>query len=129
MLRISPTLTLIVVLGTAAAPPRAAVERGSSRLLIDAVAFDRNGVPVVDLKPEEMEAWIGHFRVPIETFTAVAPRTDPGAGPLTGPLPEAARLPPPPAGPLKAGARPLRHSVLPGGRMRTLFRDRTAQDS
>src|SRR5258708_36885145 len=120
MLRISPTLALIVVLGTAAAPPRAAVERGSSRLLIDAVAFDRNGVPVVDLKPEEMEVWIGHFRVPIETFTAVTPGTDERAGRLTGRLLDDIPLPLSLAGRAQDVARRFVNGMLPGDRMSIL---------
>ena len=48
-------------------------EAASARLLIDAVAVDRQGRPVTDLKQEDVEVWIGHFRVPIESFSAVTP--------------------------------------------------------
>jgi VWFA-related protein len=37
----------------------------------------------MDLKPDEVEVWIGHFRVPIESFTVVTPSADPSAGRLT----------------------------------------------
>ena len=47
-----------------------------ARLTIDAVAFDRAGMPVMDLKPSEVEVWIGQFRVPIDTFTVVTPGAD-----------------------------------------------------
>jgi hypothetical protein len=50
----------------AKAPPHATV-------VLDMVATDRRGMPVMDLKPAEVEVWIGHFRVPIETFTVVQP--------------------------------------------------------
>jgi VWFA-related protein len=53
----------------AADPPRPPV-------VIDAVAFDRSGRAVMDLKPAEVEVWIGHFRVPIDTFTVVSPGAD-----------------------------------------------------
>ena len=48
-------------------------EPASARLLVDAVAVDRQGRPVTDLKQEDVEVWIGHFRVPIESFSAVTP--------------------------------------------------------
>src|SRR5207249_1231755 len=57
-------------------------ERGAGRIHIDAVALDKNGVPVMDLKPAEVEVWIGHFRVPIESFTVVTPAGNP-SGRLT----------------------------------------------
>jgi len=44
-------------------------EPASARLLVDAVAVDRQGRPVTDLKQEDVEVWIGHFRVPIESFS------------------------------------------------------------
>jgi VWFA-related protein len=55
------------------ARPQVAVERPSGHLLIDAVAFDRKGMPVPDLRQEDLEVWIGGYRVPIETLTAVTP--------------------------------------------------------
>src|SRR5258708_5643471 len=48
---------------------------GGTRV-IDAVAFDHAGKAVMDLKPSEVEVWLGHFRVPIETFTVVTPGAD-----------------------------------------------------
>jgi VWFA-related protein len=54
----------------------------SRRVVIDAVAFDRGGAPVMDLKPSEVEVWIGHFRVPIDTFTVVRPGADEREGRL-----------------------------------------------
>src|SRR5918993_160925 len=56
-------------------PPRPSV-------VVDAVAFDRRGALVMDLKPAEVEVWIGHFRVPIETFTVVTPGADERPGRL-----------------------------------------------
>src|SRR6185436_19994150 len=60
-------------------------EPASARLLVDAVAVDRQGRPVTDLKQEDVEVWIGHFRVPIESFSAVtagSPDRDDHAGRL-----------------------------------------------
>jgi VWFA-related protein len=50
-----------------------AEQPASARLVIDAVATDSRGMPVMDLKPDDVEVWIGHFRVPIESLTAVTP--------------------------------------------------------
>src|SRR5687768_16588244 len=75
-------LFLLIALLAAAAgvPAQAPVERVSGRVVIDVVAVDRNGAPVMDLKQEEVEVWIGHFRVPIQTFTPVTPATDDKGG-------------------------------------------------
>ena len=40
-------------------------------LLIDAVVVDARGMPVMDLKREDLEVWIAGYRVPIDTLTAV----------------------------------------------------------
>ncbi len=68
---------LLVLLALIAVEPirgnsQAPAEGRGSRLLIDAVAFDRNGTPVLDLRQEELEVWISGYRVPIETLTAVS---------------------------------------------------------
>jgi VWFA-related protein len=53
----------------------------SSRLLtIDFVALDRNGAPVQDLKPDEVEVWIGQFRTPVRQMTIVTPDADERGG-------------------------------------------------
>ena len=54
----------------AAEPPRP-----GAALQIDAVAVDRNGLPVMDLRPQEFEVWIGPYRVPIDTVTVVTPES------------------------------------------------------
>ena len=45
----------------------------SKKVVIDVVAVDRKGAPVLDMRPEDFEVRIGHFRVPIESVTAVTP--------------------------------------------------------
>ena len=129
MTRILVSLVLAAAAGSIAARPQAPAERGSSRILIDAVAFDRSGAPVVDLKPEEVEVWIGHFRVPVESFTAVTPATDRGDGRLivlmmddvTVPLPDGARG--------KDAARRFVNRMLPGDRMAIVTLDGSAMES
>jgi VWFA-related protein len=49
------------------------VEPRPGRLVIDAVVLDHAGVPVVDVKPSELEVWIVGYRVPIESLTFVNP--------------------------------------------------------
>src|SRR6188768_3855729 len=75
----------LVFLALGLVPERAQApsERGAGKIHIDAVAVDKNGAPITDLKPEEVEVWIGHFRVPIESFTVVTPDANPSAGRLT----------------------------------------------
>jgi VWFA-related protein len=55
----------------------------SDRLLqIQAVALDRKGNPVTDLKREDVEVWINGYRVPIQTLVPVTPATEERAGRL-----------------------------------------------
>ena len=73
---------VLIALGPMPGRAQAPSERGAGRIHIDAVALDKNGLPVMDLKPAEVEVWIGHFRVPIESFTVVTPDANP-SGRLT----------------------------------------------
>src|SRR5436190_23333295 len=73
---------VMIALSSLAGHGQAPSERGAGRIHIDAVALDKNGLPVMDLKPAEVEVWIGHFRVPIESFTVVTPEANP-SGRLT----------------------------------------------
>ena len=60
---IALTLTAATLAGTQAQP----------RLLtIDFVALDKNGMPVTDLKPNELEVRIGQFRTPVQRMTVVS---------------------------------------------------------
>ncbi|MBW8867758.1 MAG: hypothetical protein JF610_10590, partial [Acidobacteria bacterium] len=58
-----------------ASPPRQQpqVEPRPGRLLIDAVVTDTHGMPVLDVRPSELEVWIVGYRIPIETLTIVQP--------------------------------------------------------
>jgi len=64
----------------AQAPPGAPVP--DRVLTLQAVAQDRKGNPVTDLKREEVEVWINGFRVPIQTLVAVTPTTTEPTGRL-----------------------------------------------
>ena len=72
MTRILATLVAAALAGFAQAPPRT--------LTIDFVAFDRAGAPVMDLKPDEVEVWIGQFRAPVRQMTVVTPEADERGG-------------------------------------------------
>src|SRR5215204_1267629 len=61
---------------------QAPADRPRATVVVDVVALDRRGMPVMDLKPADVEVWIGHFRVPIETFTVVQPGADERVGRL-----------------------------------------------
>ena len=72
--RVLMLVSLVTVAGVttrAQDPPGASVP--PQLLEIDAAAFDRDGRPVTDLKREELEVWIGGFRVPIERLVSVTP--------------------------------------------------------
>lgn len=61
--------------GLAEMPPQTTSQAApTANITIHAVAVDREGAPVTDLRQEELEVWIGVYRVPIERLTAVTPR-------------------------------------------------------
>jgi VWFA-related protein len=66
---------LMTVVAAAAAGLQTPVEPRAP-LHIQAVAVDRGGQPVTDLKPDEFEVWINVFRVPIQTVTIVTPASE-----------------------------------------------------
>jgi len=70
------SLALVAAIGSVEARGQTIPERASGHLLIDAVAVDRAGMPVTDLRPEEFEVWIGGYRVPLTSLTAVTPAED-----------------------------------------------------
>ena len=61
-------LLCLSLAGSASIAPQAPA---SHQLIIDAVVIDRDGAPVMDLRRDEFEVWIGRYRVPIETFVPV----------------------------------------------------------
>jgi VWFA-related protein len=79
-LRLLVPCALVALLWPAALSAQSPAGERRTALLIDAVALDSRNMPVADLKPSDLEVWIGHFRVPIETFTQVTPATDERGG-------------------------------------------------
>lgn len=70
---VAVTLAMAVLAGMQAQP---------KRLTIDFVALDRNGMAVTDLKPGDVEVWVGQFRAPVDTLRLVTPETDERGGRL-----------------------------------------------
>ncbi|HSC26037.1 MAG TPA: VWA domain-containing protein [Vicinamibacterales bacterium] len=73
MTRLMAALALVAAIDTAGARPQPPGKDPASLLLIDAVAFDRDGRTVADLSRDDLEVWIAGYRVPIEMLTAVTP--------------------------------------------------------
>lgn len=67
------SLTALVFAAATLAAQQAQIEPRPGRLIIDAVVVDRAGMPVLDVKPSELEVWIVGYRVPIESVTFVTP--------------------------------------------------------
>ena len=65
----------LVALLSAQAPPSGS--EVPTRLTLDVVAVDRNGAPIVDLRPDEFEVWISGYRVPVDEVVFVTPATAP----------------------------------------------------
>src|SRR5262245_46184681 len=66
-------LALLLGLTLAASGPLTSQTQGTRQLVIDAVVIDRDGAPVMDLRQDEFEIWVGKYRVPIDTFVPVTP--------------------------------------------------------
>jgi VWFA-related protein len=84
MLRLFVALTLAGVGAIAGANGQGvpATPIAASLLHISAVAVDRDERPVTDLQKEDLEVWIGGYRVPIERLTAVTASSDERSGRL-----------------------------------------------
>ncbi len=108
-------------------PPQAPSERGRGRIHLDVVAVDKNDVPVVDLKPEEVEVWIGHFRAPIESFTVVTPDANP-SGRLTVLILDDVTLPIHQVSRAQEAARRFVNKMLPNDRMAIVSLDGSSME-
>jgi VWFA-related protein len=75
MTRVLVALGIVTAAAAAAGSHQDPADRApTGRLLrIDAVALDRTGAPVQELRKEELEVRIGGFRIPIEALVAVTP--------------------------------------------------------
>jgi VWFA-related protein len=88
-----------------------------SRVLIDAVALDKQDMPVADLKPQDFEVWIGHFRVPVESLELVTPASETRAGRLVVLLMDDISVPLPNMARVQEIARRFVTRLLPGDQM------------
>ncbi|OFW25307.1 MAG: hypothetical protein A3G21_20035 [Acidobacteria bacterium RIFCSPLOWO2_12_FULL_66_21] len=102
-------------------------ERGANSLLIDAVAVDSHGMPVMDLKPAEVEVWISGYRVPIEALTPITSATDPRSNRLVVLLLDDVTLPPAMVLRVKEVARRFVTRMSPGDRMAIVTLSGTAE--
>ena len=69
MLRFLLSCLIVAAAGTVALTSQSDGRRPT--VVIDAVALDRTGAPVTDLKPSDLEVWIGRFQVPVEKLELV----------------------------------------------------------
>lgn len=71
---------VLTALATAALLAPAQTPTSSKTVTIDFVALDQNNRPVRDLRPDEVEVWIGQFRAPVRQMTVVTPEADERGG-------------------------------------------------
>jgi VWFA-related protein len=120
---------LALALSVTPAVPGQTPTEPRARILVDAVAFDNRGLPVTDLKPEEVEVWIGHFRMPIESFTAVMPGSDERGGRLLVLLLDDVTVPPGMTPRVREAARRFVTRMSPGDRMAIVRLDGAAMET
>jgi len=73
IMRLGVAFIALLVLEASPLSQQVPVEPRPGRLFIDAVVLDRANMPVLDVKPSELEVWIVGYRIPIETVTFVTP--------------------------------------------------------
>jgi VWFA-related protein len=117
MRRVLMPLMFAGLLGWAAPHAQDAPRPVGPQVRIDFVADGREGDPVLDLKPSDVEVWIGHFRVPIDTFTIVTPQADERDGRLIVLLLDDITIPPAMAARAREAAKAFVSRMLPGDRM------------
>src|SRR6476659_7863488 len=66
-------LIALLFLGVSLGSQQVQPEPRPGRLLIDAVILDHRDMPVLDIKPSELEVWIVGYRVPIQSVTFINP--------------------------------------------------------
>src|SRR3954470_20302364 len=71
IMRLGVAFIALLVLEASPVSQQASIEPRPGRLVIDAVVLDRANMPVLDVKPSELEVWIVGYRIPIETVTFV----------------------------------------------------------
>jgi VWFA-related protein len=69
------TRLLVACAAAALAVHAPVVDQPNASILIDAVALDANGNPVVDLKPGDFDVQVGQFHVPVDSVELVTPES------------------------------------------------------
>lgn len=110
-------LLLAMAVASAASMALRGQEAPVRLLEIDAVALDRAGNPVTDLKPDDIEVWIGGFRVPVESLRVATPGADERSGRLIVLLLDDLTLDPIMVGRARDVAKRFVRRMLPGDRM------------
>ena len=80
MLRLVLTAMVAAALSQSQPTTQKRPERDPNQVWIDAVFLNNKGTPVTDINRDELEVWIGHFLVPVESFISVTPANDAGRG-------------------------------------------------
>ena len=70
---IGPVLALVFLLLPASPSTR---QDDRPTLMLDFIVTDRQGATVPDLKRDDLEIWIGHFRVPVQELAHISPALD-----------------------------------------------------
>ena len=79
MMRLTLAACLVCgAIGTPLAALQPAPTPSARKVRVAAVAVDRDGKPAADLRPSELELWIGIYQVPIESVTFVSPSAGQG---------------------------------------------------
>ena len=112
-----PALLIVVAAASGAGGQDQPAERSPRLLLIDAVAFDRQGMPVTDLRREEMEIWLRGFRLPFETFRSVSSADSQERGRMVVLILDDVMLPPQLAPRAREAAQRFVNRMSPGDRM------------
>ena len=111
-------LPLLLAMTILAVPSSLVGQDAPARLLeIDAVAFDRDGNPVTDLKPEDLEVWINGYRIPIVSLEAITPKSEEDPARVIVLILDAVTLDPSMVGRARDIANRFVKRMLPGDRM------------
>jgi VWFA-related protein len=130
MTRLVAALVVVsaVALGHAQSQPPAGARESAALVQIDVVALDANGIPVTDLRQDEVEVWIGGYRVPISTFTPVTAASD-GGGRMIVLLLDNVTVDLPSSPRVREVARRFVNRMLPGDRMAVIGLDGDTMES
>nr|MBA3640907.1 hypothetical protein [Acidobacteriota bacterium] len=65
-------LALTAAAGARPAPSQDPARAKAQILEVDAVAVDRHGKPVADLRAEDVEIWLEGYRLPLQSLTVLS---------------------------------------------------------